>query len=181
MPHHYLMKNLLFLCTDNYKVQKARTRNEMKQNSRTSHVEQILSSPPLLLYFLFPSHYLDTFSKPKNGWIEWEKRIKTEQVKHKNNPKWKKKKLKRKFTCLNSSLIIMVFNEMQVVFSFIGKCSPTLVVSAKEIGFVIVFIVSESSFLFCFHAHRAMGTLLLLRLCCKRRNIRWRMERWIHR
>ena len=65
----------------------------MKQNSRTSHaeqirtshVEQILSSPPLLLLFLFPSHSLDTFSEPKNGWIEWEKRIKTEQVKHKNN------------------------------------------------------------------------------------------------
>ena len=86
------MKNLLFLFTDNYKVQKARTRNQMKQNSssshakhiRTSHVEQILSSPPLLLLFLFPSHSLDTFSEPKNGWIEWEKRIKTEQVKHKN-------------------------------------------------------------------------------------------------
>ncbi len=93
----------------------------------------------------------------------------------------KKKKLKRKFTCLNSSMIIMVFNEMQVVFSFIRKSSPTVVVSAKEIGFVIVFIVSESSFLFCFHAHRAMGTLLLLRLCCRRRNIRWTMERWIHR
>ena len=93
MPHHYLMKNLLFLFIDNYKVQKARSRNEMKQNSRTSHaeqirtshVEQILSSPRLLLLFLFPSHSLDTFSKHKNGWIEWEKRIKTEQVKHKNN------------------------------------------------------------------------------------------------
>ena len=95
MPHHYLMKNLLFLCTYNYKVQKARTRNEMKQNSRTSHaeqirtshVEQILSSPRLLVLFLFPSHSVDTFSKPKNGCIEWEKRIKIEQVKHKNNPK----------------------------------------------------------------------------------------------
>ena len=89
------MKNLLFLCTDNYKVQKARTRNQMKQNSRTSyvehirtsHIEQILSSPPLLLLFLFPSHSLDTFSEPKNGWIEWEKRIKTEQEKHKNRSK----------------------------------------------------------------------------------------------
>ena len=39
-----------------------------------------------------------------------------------------------------------------MVFSFIRKSSPTVVVSAKEIGFVIVFIVSESSFLFCFHA-----------------------------
>ena len=92
-----------------------------------------------------------------------------------------KNKLKRKFTCLNSSMIIMVFNEMQVVFSFIRKCSPTLVVSAKEIGFVIVFIVSESSFFFCFHAHMAMGILLFFRLCQRRRNKRWRMERWIHR
>ena len=152
----------------------------MQKQIRISHVEQILSSPRLILLFLFPSHSLDTFSKPKNGWIDWEKRIKTEQVKQKNNSEWKKK-LKRKFTCLNFSLIIMVFNEMQVVFSFIRKSSPTVVVSAKEIGFVIVFIVSESSFLFCFHAHRAMGTLLLLRLCYRRRNIRWRMERWIHR
>ena len=95
MPHHYLMKNLLFFCTDNYKVQKARTRNEMKQNSRTSHaeqirtshVEQILSSPQLILLFLFLSHSLDIFSKPKNEWIEWEKRIKTELVKHKNRSK----------------------------------------------------------------------------------------------
>ena len=82
MPHHSLMKTLLFLFTDNYKVQKVRTRNEMKQNSRISHaeqirtsdVEQILSSPPLILLFLFPNHSLDTFSKPKNGWIEWEKK-----------------------------------------------------------------------------------------------------------
>ena len=89
------MKNLLFLFTDNYKVQKARTRNQMKQNSRTSyvehirtsHIEQILSSPPLLLLFLFPSHSLDTFSEPKDGWIEWEERIKTKQVKHKNRSK----------------------------------------------------------------------------------------------
>ena len=80
------MKNLLFLFTDNYKVQKARRRNEMKQNSRTSyaeqirtsHVEHILSSPRLLFLFLFRSHSLETFSKPKNGCIEWEKRIKTE-------------------------------------------------------------------------------------------------------
>ena len=92
MPHHSLIKNLLFLFTDNYKVQKGRKRNEMKQNSRTSHaeqittshVEQILSSSSQLLLFLFPSHSLDTFSEPKNGWIEWEKRFKTEQVKHKN-------------------------------------------------------------------------------------------------
>ena len=181
MPHHYLLKNLLFLFTDNYKVQKARTRNEMKQNSRTSHVEQILSSPPLLLLFLFPSHYLDTFSKPKNGWIEWEKKIKTKQVKHKIDQNEKKNKLKRKLTFLNSSMIIMVFNEMQAVFSFIRKCSPTIVVSAKEIGFVIVFIVSESSILCGFHAHRAMETLLLFRLCWRRKKRRWRMERWIHR
>ena len=87
------MKNLLFHFTYNYKVQKARTRNEMKKNSRTSHaeqirtrhVDQILSSPRLLLLFLFPSDSLDTFSKPKNGWIGLEKMIKTEQVKHKNN------------------------------------------------------------------------------------------------
>ena len=76
----------------------------MKQNSRISHaeqirtsdVEQILSSPPLLLLFLFPNHSLDTFSKPKNGWIEWEKRIKTEQVKHKNISKWKEKQIEKK-------------------------------------------------------------------------------------
>ena len=99
MPHHYLMKNLLFLFTDNYRVQKVRTRNEIKQNSRISHaeqirtsdVEQILSSPPLLLLFLFPSHYLHIFSKPKNGWMEWEKMIKTKQVKHKNRSKKKEK------------------------------------------------------------------------------------------
>ena len=92
-----------------------------------------------------------------------------------------KNKLKRMFTCLNSSMIIIVFNEIRVVFNFIRKCSPTLVVSAKEIGFVIVFIVCESSFVYCFHAHRAMGTLLLLCLCWRRRNKRWMMERWIHR
>ena len=57
----------------------------MQKQIRISHVEQILSSPRLILLFHFPSHSLDTFSKHKNGWIEWEKRIKTEQVKHKNN------------------------------------------------------------------------------------------------
>ena len=57
----------------------------MQKQIRISHVEQILSSPRLILLFLFPSYSLDTFSKPKIGWIEWEKRIKTEQVKHKNN------------------------------------------------------------------------------------------------
>ena len=57
----------------------------MQKQIRISHVEQILSSPRLILLFPFPSHSLDTFSKPKNGWIEWEKRIKTEHVKHKNN------------------------------------------------------------------------------------------------
>ena len=57
----------------------------MQKQIRISQVEQILSSPRLILLFLFPSYSLDTFSKPKNGWIEWEKRIKTEQVKQKNN------------------------------------------------------------------------------------------------
>ena len=61
----------------------------MKQNSRTNHAKQIMSSPPLLLLFLFPSHYLHIFSKPKNGWMEWEKMIKTKQVKHKNRSKKK--------------------------------------------------------------------------------------------
>ena len=59
----------------------------MQKQIRISHVEQILSSHRLILLFLFPSHSLDTFSEPKNEWIEWEKRIKTELVKHKNRSK----------------------------------------------------------------------------------------------
>ena len=59
----------------------------MQKQIRISHVEQNLLSPRLTLLFLFPSHSLDTFSEPKDGWIEWEERIKTKQVKHKNRSK----------------------------------------------------------------------------------------------